>query len=496
MKEWGLFIDGAYCNAQSKETFNVHNPKDNSVIAKVAKGNAQDIKIGIGAAKRALSTWSKFDGAQRSEVLHNAADLMEERLSTLIDIEVEQIGRPIQEMRAQVSRLPEWFRYFGSLARTEEGILPPFGNSHLNYVRRVPLGVVGAVTPWNHPLLILTKKIAPALAAGNTVVAKPSELAPITPLLLGEIFVEAGLPKGAYNIVPGFGADAGAALVGHPEIEKIDVTGGTETGKVIASLAGQNLTEVSAELGGKAAVVIFPDTDLERAVAASLFASFIATGQTCVQGSRVLVHESIHDDFVHEVVRRTKEIRIGDPQDKNTQMGPLISEDQRALIEKYVAIGIDEGAHLATGGARPQDEELRNGFYYQPTIFTNVSPEMRIAREEIFGPVMCIMPFSTEQEAQTIVNDVEFGLATSIWTKDITLAHRFAHGVEAGIVWINDHHRIDPASPWGGFKMSGLGRENGKVAYHSYTQMQNIIVNLSDETFDWYSDDNTDKRYS
>ena len=345
-------------------------------------------------------------------------------------------------------------------------------------------------------MLILTKKVAPSLAAGNVMVVKPSELAPITPLLLGEVLKEAGVPDGVYNVVPGFGATAGLALSSSPRIKKIDLTGGTETGKAVASIAGKNLVKVAAELGGKAAVIVFPDTDPDRAVAAAMFASFIASGQTCVQGARLLVHRSIHDRVVEGLVRRAAEIRIGDPQLAETQMGPMVSARQRDMVERYVKIGTEEGATLAYGGTRPEGAEFDAGYYIRPTIFTNVTPNMRIAQEEIFGPVVCVMPFDTEDEAVAIANGTEFGLATSIWTRDVARAHRVAAKLQSGITWINDHHRIDPASPWGGFKMSGIGRENGLVAYEEYTQIQNVIVNLTDNVFDWYADDGQVKRYS
>lgn len=496
MKSWGMFIDGEFRSSASAKTFSVVNPKDGSLIAEVAEGDKTDIDLAIDVAQRTFASWSKLSGAERGDIMHRAAHILDKRLPELLALEIDQIGRPRREMKAQLARLPEWFRYFGAVARTQEGSVPPFGGDYLNYTRRVPLGVVGLITPWNHPLLILTKKVAPAMAAGNTMVVKPSELAPITPLLLGEILDEAGVPAGVYNVVPGYGATAGAALTEHRGIRKIDVTGGTETGKAIASLAGRNLTRVAAELGGKAAVVVFPDTDIERSVAAALFAAFIASGQTCVQGARLLVHRSIHDQVVQEVVRRTSAIQLGDPMDPDTQMGPLVSAKQRDLVEKYVAIGIEEGATLAAGGQRPAQAEFKKGFYYLPTVFTGVTSQMRIAQEEIFGPVMCVIPFDTEDEAVSIVNDTEFGLAASVWTHDIARAHRVAHRLESGIVWINDHHRIDPSSPWGGFKMSGIGRENGIVAYHEYTQSQSIIVNLSEETFDWYVDNGQAKRYS
>ncbi|RUM96601.1 aldehyde dehydrogenase [Pseudaminobacter arsenicus] len=496
VKHWGLSIDGGYRPAKSGRSFSVENPKDGSIVAEVAEGDAADIEVAVTAAERAFPVWAALTGAERADIMHRTAELLRRRLPELVTIEIDQIGRPRREMAAQLARLPEWFSYFGAVARTHEDTVPPFAGEYLNYTRRVPLGVVGHVTPWNHPLLILTKKVAPSLAAGNAMVVKPSELAPITPLLLGEILKEAGVPDGVYNVVPGFGATAGLALSSHPRIRKLDLTGGTETGKAVASIAGRNLVKMAAELGGKAAVIVFPDTDVQRAVAATLFASFIASGQTCVQGARLLVHRSMHDQVVAELVRRAAEIRLGDPQIETTQMGPLVSKKQRDLVQRYVHIGIEEGAHLAFGGEPPQGSAFASGFYMLPTIFTNVTPRMRIAQEEIFGPVVCVMPFDTEEEALTAANGTEFGLATSIWTRDIARAHRVAHALQCGITWINDHHRIDPASPWGGFKMSGIGRENGLVAYEEYTQIQNIIVNLSDTLFDWYADDDQAKRYS
>jgi acyl-CoA reductase-like NAD-dependent aldehyde dehydrogenase len=495
-KPLGLYIDGRFQPASTGRTISVENPKDRSVVAEVEEGDAADIENALDVAERAFKVWSAVPGAARGDIMHRAADLLEKRLPDLVTIEVDQIGRPRREMEAQLGRLPEWFRYFGAVARTHEDTVPPFGGDFLNYTRRVPLGVVGHITPWNHPLLILTKKIAPAMAAGNAIVVKPSEIAPITPLLLGDIFREAGIPDGVYNVVPGYGATAGLALTSSTRIAKVDLTGGTETGKMVASLAGRNLTRVAAELGGKASVIVFPDVSVERCVAAALFASFIATGQTCVQGSRLLVHRSIHDAVVAELVRRTNAIRIGDPQDRMTQMGPLVSEKQRDLVERYVAIGLAEGATLAAGGRRPEGPTMDAGYYHQPTIFTNVRNDMRIAQEEIFGPVVFVIPFDTEEEAIALANGTEFGLANSIWTQEITRAHRVAHRLQSGITWINDHHRIDPCSPWGGFKMSGLGRENGLIAYEEYTQIQNVIVNLSDKPFDWYADDSTEKRYS
>lgn len=491
-----LWIDGKSLPSRGGRRFAVANPATGEPIAEVAEGDERDIDDAVQAARRAFPIWSAKSGAERADVLHRAAQRLEERLADFVTVEVQQIGRPRREMTAQLARLPEWYRYFAAVARTHEDTVPPFGTQHLNYTRRVPLGVVGQVTPWNHPLLILTKKVAPALAAGNTIVVKPSELAPITPLMLGEVLRDAGLPDGACNIVPGFGATAGAALCEHPGVAKIDLTGGTETGRRVAAIAGAGLKRISAELGGKAALIAFPDVDIDRCVAATLFASFIATGQTCVQGSRLLVHRSVHDEVVDRLVRRANAIRIGDPQQLSTQMGPLVSARQRELVERWVRIGVEEGATLAAGGRRPEGEAFERGFFLQPTVFTGVAPSMRIAREEIFGPLVCVMAFDTEEEAVAIANGTEFGLASSVWTRELARAHRVAHRLQCGIVWINDHHRIDPASPWGGFRMSGIGRENGLVAYEEYTQIQNIVVNLSETPFDWYADDEREKRYS
>ncbi len=495
-KSWGLYIGGTYQPAIHGATFTVSNPANGQALAQVSEASKEDVDKAVKAAQSAFTGWSALSGAERADIMNRVADLMVQRMPELIDLEIQQIGRPRREMQAQLARLPEWFRYFGAIARTHEGYVPPFSGSYVNYVRNVPLGVVGLITPWNHPLLILSKKIAPAMAAGNTMVIKPSELAPITPLLLGEIMAAAGVPDGVYNVVPGFGGVAGAALVTHQDIRKIDVTGGTQTGKQIAALAGANLVPVAAELGGKAAVILFADTAVERGVAGALFAAFIASGQTCVQGARILVQRPIYAAVIKELVRRLGSIRLGDPNDLQTQMGPLVSARQLALSEQYVAIGQAEGARLVYGGQRPSGEQFANGHYYLPTLFADVTPAMQIAQDEIFGPVVCVMPFDTEEQAIEIANATEFGLAASVWTNQLDKAHRVAQQIDAGVVWINDHHRIDPASPWGGFKQSGLGRENGQIAYNQYTQTQSVIVNLDSSTFDWYSDDNSAKRYS
>ena len=491
-----MFVGGQHIPSASGGTFEVENPARGETMALVSEGDKKDVDAAVGIASEAFRTWAKTSGEERGNILSRAAQILRDRLDEFVRIEVDQTGRAYREMSAQLARLPEWYEYFGALARTHEDTVPPFGGDYLNYTRRVPLGVVGHITPWNHPLLILTKKVAPALAGGNTIVAKPSEIAPLTPLMLGDVLKKAGLPDGVYNAVPGFGATAGLALTSHPGISKIDLTGGTETGKKVASIAGENLVRVGAELGGKASSLIFEDADIDTAVSGALFASFVAGGQTCIQGARAIVHRSLYEEFVKRLVGRAKKITLGDPQDPATQMGPLVAKRQLDRVEEYVRIGVEEGATLATGGRRITDPPYDKGYFYPPTIFVDVENDMRVAQEEIFGPVVCVLPFDTEEEAIELANATEFGLAGAIWTNDVRRAHRVAHQLEIGVVWINDHHRIDPASPWGGFKMSGIGRENGIEAYHEYTQTQNIIVNLSEEPFDWFVEDAAGKRYS
>jgi len=491
-----LAIGGARVDAVSGKTFAIHSPVSGEPIARVAEGDAADIDAAVKAAERGFAAWGAMSGAARADVLNRAAALLTARLPEIVDTEVAQTGRPIREMRAQLARLPEWYTYFGAVARTHEDSVFPFGGPYLNYSRRSPLGVVGLVTPWNHPLLILTKKVAPALAAGNAVVVKPSELAPLTPFMLADVLAEAGLPAGAYNVVTGFGATAGAALTAHPGIRKLDLTGGTETGRRAGAIAGERLIPYSAELGGKASVVIFADAPLERAVSGALFASFIAAGQTCVQGARLLVERPIYDRFVEALVARARKIRMGDPTDMATELGPLISARQLATVERYVGIGRAEGARLASGGERASGPPFDRGYFYPPTIFADVRNEMRIAQEEIFGPVACIIPFDGEEEAVRLANGTPFGLAAGVWTNDVARAHRVASRIAAGIVWINDHHRIDPSSPWGGFGDSGLGKENGAAAYEAYTRLQSIVLNVSAEPFDWYAAGERPQRYS
>uniref|UniRef100_A0A7S1TQ26 Aldehyde dehydrogenase domain-containing protein n=1 Tax=Phaeomonas parva TaxID=124430 RepID=A0A7S1TQ26_9STRA len=400
-------------------------------------------------------------------------------------------------MRAQLGRLPEWFEYYGAIVRTHEGRTTPFLGPYLNYVQDMPLGAVAQITPWNHPLLIAVKKLAPALAAGNSVVLKPSELAPVAVLELARIFKEAGLPDGVLSVLPGLGPEAGAAMCSHDLVRKVDLTGGTPTGRKVGAAAGANLASVVSELGGKAPMIVFPDADLDQVVNGAAFASFVASGQTCIMGARLLVHESIYDDVVGRFVAKAESIQLGDPMETATQMGPVVSEAQMQRVLDYVDIAKAEGARILTGGKAPPagslPDEVANGYYVEPTIIA-AKPGMRCVQEEVFGPYVVCYPFKDEADAIRLANDSPFGLAAAIWTRDVARGHRVASEMDVGIVWINDHHRNDPSSPWGGTKDSGIGRENGLEAFREYTQSRSVVVRMSDEKFDWFEDPNA--RYS
>ncbi|WP_324669416.1 aldehyde dehydrogenase [Geochorda subterranea] len=492
-----LFIGGEWVEPMSGRYMPVENPTSGEVEAEVAEAGEEDVDRAVQAAWRAMrqGPWGEMGGRQRSLLLYRLADALEAQVERLARLESRFNGRPIREMRAQIRIVPQWYRYFAGLADKMEGETIPVDGPYLNYTVRVPLGVVAQITPWNHPLLISTKKLAPALAAGNAVVLKPSEIAPVTLFELADLFHRAGLPPGALNVINGYGPVAGRALAAHPGVRKVDLTGGTETGRAIARLAADNLTRVTFELGGKAPVIVFDDADIPAAVDGAAFAMFIATGQTCVAGARLLVQRSVYPEVLERLVDKVARLRLGDPMDPETDVGPVVSRVQLERVERYVRIGVEEGARLVLGGRRPSGSPaLAAGYYYLPTIFADVRPEMRIAQEEIFGPVLCVIPFEDESDAIRIANDIRYGLGASVWTRDVGRAHRVAHAIEAGIVWINDHHRIDPGSPWGGFKWSGYGKENGFEAIREYTETKSIWVNLRPEPFDWYARDGQEKR--
>ncbi len=490
MRKTQLLIGGRFVDAASGKTFDDLDPSTGDVLAQVADAGPDDVARAVAAARAAFENgpWSRMPGAERARILLRIADLLDQNADLIARLESQDNGRPIRETRAQSGIVSRWYRYFAGWADKIEGETIPVQGPYLNYTMRVPLGVCAQITPWNHPLLITTKKVAPALATGNTVVVKPSELAPLSVLELGRICQEAGLPDGVLNVVTGFGPTAGQPLCEHPDVAKIDLTGSTATGQAISRTAAGTMKRVSCELGGKAANVVFPDADLDAAVAGAQFAGFIAQGQTCVQGARLFVHASIHDAFMERFVARASRVRVGNPLAPETQMGPQISRPALERIHRYVELGEHEGAKLALGGRLPEAPELRRGFFYTPTVLDEARSGMRIAQEEIFGPVVVVIPFRDEGEVVREANAVPFGLGAALWTRDVRRAHRVARGIRAGVVWINDYHRIDPASPWGGFKMSGTGRENGLEAVRSYTEVKSVWVNLDEQPIRWYDD--------
>ena len=453
-----------------------------STIATVVQNAIQHFKTG---------SWANADASTRYAVLSKAATILRTRLPELIPLEVAQTGRPVREMRTQLARIPEWLEYFASLARTHEGRVTPFKGPVVNTLTRSPLGVVVQITPWNHPLLIATKKIGAALAAGNTVIMKPSELAPLSVLKLGEILTEAGLPEGTLSILNGYGRETGRMLCESKGIAKIDLTGGLGTYQIIAPIAAANMVGMTAELGGKAAVCIFPSIGQQKAVKAALFAGFIASGQTCVTGSRILVHTQIWGEFVGEMVRRTSALRVGDPTDERTQIGAVMGEQAVKRCEGFVRRAVDEGGKVLCGGKATQVKS--KGFFFEPTLIQTTAGS-DLSCNEVFGPIVAIIRCEDEEDMITVANETSFALGASVWTNDFAQAHRVADKIEAGIVWINGHHLNDPSSPWGGFKESGMGKENGVEAYESYTKVKSTVINYGQEPT-WFDDDVVNARY-
>ncbi|NBI48778.1 MULTISPECIES: aldehyde dehydrogenase [Burkholderia] len=489
-----LLIDGQWTTAEGGRTLPILNPATSAEIGVLAAASARDVDRAVQAGHRAFEggAWRDLPIQQRARILNRFADLFEADLEQFYKLETLNNGRPITETRAQISRLPQFYRYFAALALTRRSDVIPIEGPYLCYTQRVPLGTVALMTSFNHPLMILSKSLAPALATGNSVVIKASEQTPLTTVRLVRLLQEAGVPPGVVNVVNGEGREAGAALASHSLIRKVVFTGGTEVGRSIGEAAARNFALTTLELGGKGAVMLFDDFDLERAVNGAAFASFIGAGQTCVCGARILVQKSIYAAFLERFRAKAAGIRVGDPAELKTQLGPVISERSRQRILAMLERAQQAGAKLLTGGGTPAG--LGAGFFIEPTVLYDVDPDSEIGQEEVFGPVTVVMPFDDEADALRIANATQFGLAASVWTQDVARAHRVASKLEFGMVWINDHHRLDPASPWGGFKNSGVGRETGIESFDQFSEPRAVTVNTSGKTVDWYADDGELKR--
>jgi betaine-aldehyde dehydrogenase len=488
-RRYQLFIDGQWVDAESGKTFTTPNPATGETLAEIAEADKADIDKAVAAARRAFEgKWSKLSARERGRLLYKLSQLIEAKSQELAALETADNGKPIKESTyIDLPGVVENFEYFAGWATKIEGETIPVPGQMFNYTLREPLGVCGQIIPWNFPLLMAAWKLAPALAAGNTIVLKPAEQTPVTAMELGKLFQEAGFPDGVVNIVPGYGETAGAALASHPGIDKIAFTGSTEVGKIIARTAAQNLTKVSLELGGKAPNIVFADADIDQAVNGAMMGIFFNQGQVCCAGSRLFLDERVKDEFLERFKAKAEKVVVGDPMDKATQMGPQVSEEQLTRVRSYVDIARGEGATVFTGGGSPELEgNFKNGYFFQPTVFSEVQNSMRVAQEEIFGPVVSVITFKDEKDLVKQANDTIYGLSAGIWTKDITRAHRFAKEIKAGTVWINTFNMMNAASPFGGYKQSGYGREMGKHALELYTHVKSVWVDLSGKPIGWY----------
>ncbi|MFB7597518.1 aldehyde dehydrogenase family protein [Streptomyces sp. NPDC056160] len=473
-----LFIDGKFQPADSGETVQDINPATEEPICEVAWAGTSDLDRAVQAARRAFDVgpWAGMPAKERGRLMLRVADGIEAAGEELARLETLDVGKPITFTRGfDVRAAAEIFRYYAGMVEQLEGAARPAGARSLQYTRREPLGVVGAITPFNFPLNLAVNKIAPALAAGNTIVHKPAEQTPLTALALARVMAEAGLPEGVHNVVTGGGASVGAALVEHPGVDKISFTGSTATGKRLIAAAAGTLKKVTVELGGKGANIVFADADIEAAVQAAFQAGFFNTGQFCMSGSRLLVHRSVHDQVVDALTGVLGAIPVGDPLDENTVLGPLAHRQQLDKVVEYVGIGRQEGATVAFGGERGHEGP---GYFHQPTLFTGAHPQMRIAQEEIFGPVVTVLPFDTDEEAVEIANGTPYGLAAGLHTRDVRRAHTVAARLQAGIVWVNTWAAFENSTSFGGYKSSGYGRELGPEGIEEYLQYKTVYVNV------------------
>ena len=482
LARYQMYIDGRWTDASSGHTFESDNPYTGQPWALIPRGTAQDVDTAVQAAHRAFRSgpWRQLTPSARGALLRRLGDLISQRSAYLAEIEVRDNGKLYAEMSAQTAYMAQWYHYFGGLADKVEGAVIPTDKADVfNYTRYEPLGVVAAIVPWNSPLLLTAWKLAPALAAGNTVVIKPSEFTSASVLEFMRLVEEAGFPPGVVNVVTGFGPDVGAPLVEHPLVAKVAFTGSDATGQRIYEAAARGMKRVSLELGGKSPNIVFDDAEIDNAIKGVISGIFAATGQTCIAGSRLLVQRSIHREFVTRLVAFAKTARMGNPMDRDTQIGPVTNPPQFQKILSYLDVAKSEGAVAVLGGERATRAECGNGWFVEPTIFDNVHNRMRIAQEEVFGPVLAVIPFDDDDDAVTIANDVAYGLAAGVWTQSIRRALAMADRLQAGTVWINTYRAVSYMSPFGGYKRSGIGRESGQEMIHEYLQVKSVWISTA-----------------
>ena len=485
MEQFKMYIDGDFVEAASGEWFDSFDPFTGKVWSQVAAGGPADVDRAVQAAHRAFTTgpWSELTASQRGMLVHKLGDLIARDAQILAEMEVQDNGKLIAEMLGQVNYVPQWYYYFGGLADKIEGsVIPLDKKGYFNFTRHEPLGVVAAITAWNSPLLLLAWKLAPALAAGCTLVIKPSEFTSASTLEFVKLIKEAGFPDGVVNVVTGYGKDVGEPLTSHPLVRKIAFTGSDATGRAINQVAAKSFKRVTLELGGKSPNIVFDDANLEDAVNGAVSGIFAATGQTCIAGSRLLLQESIHDEFMEKLIALAKTARMGDPMSAETQVGPITTKPQYDKVLSYIDIAKNDGANLVLGGTPATRAECGDGWFIEPTVFTGVTNDMRIAQEEVFGPVLSVIKFKDEEEAINIANDIRFGLGSGVWTSDIGRAIRMSEKIQAGTVWVNTYRAVSYMSPFGGYKDSGVGRESGIEAIYQYLQTKSVWINTGAKT--------------
>lgn len=474
-----LLINGIWCDGLDGKVIDVINPFDGSLITQVAEATEKDIDLAVKAAKDAFTGWSGLSATERGRYLLRLADRIDENAEALAQLETLDTGHPIRDTRfLDVKRTADTFRYFGGMADKFEGSVVPVESGFLNYVNRKPIGVVGQIVPWNFPLMFTSWKMAPALAAGNTIVIKPSELTPLSTLRIAELMMEVGIPAGVVNVVVGYGHTAGHALATHQDVGKVAFTGSTLTGRKVIEASASNIKKVQLELGGKGANIIFEDANIDAAVKGSAFAIFHNQGQACIAGSRLIVHESVKEEFLQKFLALAESIKIGDPKDPSTEMGPLTSKLHLERVLNYIEVAKSEGNTILTGGSQPDDPALSQGYFIKPTV-VEAKPDDRVFQEEVFGPFVSVTTFKDDEEALRIANATEYGLGSGLWTSNLSRAHKFADAIRAGMVWVNCYKRVNPASPFGGVGKSGFGREMGFDAMREYTETKSVWINYA-----------------